>query len=245
MLRVIEATPKEFGEEITLGDRDETIAEDIMNNGSVYCIKNCLRQEPIDNLRKELFEYYNSIPQTKIIYDGSTANMNYHSIEKGVSPLQKSLHYFHGYVFNRIADLPLRIRPSVEGVFTSLASFYNYLTRQERALKGVHADGRQFRPQIFQYPVGGGMFSTHIHPLEPQKIGIILGLSKRGRDFNDGGAGFETPDGTLVDTSSTQDIGDIVLFRYDLKHWVTPCDIHSPLDDNKNNGRWSAVLPIY
>ena len=245
MLKIIETVPREFGEKISFGNTNKIIGEDIMKHGSIYCIKNCLRQESIDRLRKEVFDHYSSVTQTKISYDGSTVYQNYHSIEKGVSSLQKSLHYFHGYVFNQIKDLPSSIKPSIEGLFNSLVSFYNELTCQDRKLHGTHADGKRFRPQIFQYPAGGGMFSTHIHPLEPQKIGVILGLSKRGRDFNEGGTGFETPEGTLVDTSSTQDMGDIVLFRYDLRHWVTPCDINSSLDDNKSNGRWSAVIPIY
>jgi len=133
----------------------------------------------------------------------------------------------------------------ISELFDSLVLLYNALTSKRNSLTKVLADGKRFRPQIIQYPSGGGMFAAHVHALEPQKLGLILGFSKRGRDFKDGGAGFEVPDGTVVDTSTIQDIGDIVIFRYNLKHWVTPCDIAGPLVDECSAGRWSAIIPIY
>lgn len=244
MLKVMETIPAEMGEAIAIAEPLRTIAEDIIRNGTVYCIRHCLREDAIDSMRQRIIEYYRAVPQVKISYDGPASAQNYHSLEKGVSPLQKSLHYFHAYVFNAIDELPAEL-VQVKALFASLAGLYNALTAQRRPLSGAHEDGKRFRPQVFQYPAGGGMFAAHKHALEPQKIGLILGFSKRGRDFMEGGAGFEAPDGTIIDTGGVQDIGDIVLFRYDMKHWVSPCDIHSKLDDAKSNGRWSAVLPIY
>ena len=245
MLKIIETPPKDLGQSLSLGALDAELYDDVIQNGTVYCIKHCLHPESIDRVRAMVCDYYQTIPQTNISYDALTSTQNYHSIESGISPRQKTFHYFHGYVFNRIEELAPDIGPHIHGLFHSLASFYNSLTGQNRSLIGAHADGKQFRPQIFQYPLGGGMFAAHSHPLEPQKIGIILGFSKQGRDYNEGGAGFEAPDGSIIDTGPIQDIGDIVLFRYDLKHWVSPCDIKSALQDNDRNGRWSAVIPIY
>ncbi len=245
MLKIIQTTPTGIGETLTLGSADKTIGQDVLENGTVYCIKGGIHPAAIDTLRQQVFDYYRLIPEVKISYEGQTARQNYHSIEKGVSAYQKTLHYFHAYVFNAPEDIPAPIKPGVHGLFHTLTGFYNSLTAQQLPLSGTHASGKQFRPQIFQYPAGGGMFASHHHLLEPQKLGLILGFSKQGRDYREGGAGFEAPDGSIIDTSAAQDIGDIVIFRYDLKHWVAPCDIESPLDDARNNGRWSAVIPIY
>lgn len=246
MLRTINSTPTTLGKAISLGAQNENIRQEIMREGTVFCIKNCLEIDAIDALRNAVFDHYHSIPTQKINYnDQLLMNDNYHSIEQGVSQYQKTLHYFHGYIFNNIPKLPASLRTPIHGLFYSLVSFYNNLTAQHLQLGETLLDGKKIRPQIFQYPMGGGMFAAHSHPLEPQKIGMILGFSKRNRDFQEGGTGFESPDGKIIDTSEDHDIGDIILFRYDLKHWVTPCDINDPLNPRSKSGRWTAVIPIY
>lgn len=245
MLKIIETHAVELGEKLTVDIPLASIAEDIVNNGTVYCIKNCIRHTSIDYLRKKVFDYYSRIPQISQSYDTPSPSINCHSIERGISRLQKTMHYFHVYIFHKMEALPPELKPHITGLFSSMASLYNELTFQKRELATIHDDGTQFRFQIFQYPRGGGMFSSHVHALFPQKIGLILGFSKRGRDFYESDVGFEAPDGSIINTSHIHDMGDIMLFRVNLKHWVTPCDITEPLIENQSSGRWSAVLAVY
>jgi len=244
MLKIIEAIPHALGADLSSVADMRAIADEILRDGTVYCFKRCLLSEPIDVLRQALFDHYRTVPAVKTDYDNpQLMNSNYHAVEQGVSTYQKTLHFYHAYLFNDMAKLPATLYP-VRDVFHSLAVLHNALTGEKRGLMQEYAGG-SFRPQIFQYPVGGGMFAAHVHALQPQKIGVILGFSKRGRDFQNGGSGFELPNGAILDTGREHDIGDILLFRYDLKHWVTPCDIASSVDLNKSHGRWTAVLPIY
>ena len=62
-----------------------------------------------------------------------------------------------------------------------------------------NALGQKLHPQIIQYPAGGGMFGRHQHPLEPQRVGLILGISERGADFKTGATDFEV-DGEDIGT---------------------------------------------
>jgi hypothetical protein len=170
-------------------------------------------------------------------------NNNFHAIESGVSPRQKTLHLYHAYNFNNLSQLSPQYAWPLLNVFEPLRSLYCRLTEREIGWADEH-QGAKLKPQVIQYPRGGGYFATHVHPRNPQQIGFILSLSKRGVDFRGGAAGFETSDGVAVDTSEFHDLGDIILFRFDLRHWVSPVDIEDSLDLNRNDGRWVVTLPL-
>jgi hypothetical protein len=99
------------------------------------------------------------------------------------------------------------------------------------------------RVKVLQYPCGGGYLSEHEHPLEPQRIGLIASLSRLGDDFVNGGTTFRTPFG-FVDTNEYHDIGDIIIFRYDLAHAVRPVDEDKQIDWDSDSGKWSVVLEL-
>lgn len=168
---------------------------------------------------------------------------NFHSIESGISPRQKTPHCYHAYNFNQIRSASGDVREGLLGLFERLSVFQNRLTSQNGAFE-PDPEGRKQRPQIIQYPSGGGMFGRHFHPLEPQRIGLVLGLSKRGRDFTSGGTWFEV-DGRRCGSEDCHDIGDMILFRFDIAHWVTAVDQGEKFDPSSERGRWTAVLPYY
>ena len=100
-------------------------------------------------------------------------------------------------------------------------------------------------PQIMQYPSGGGFFQEHSHPYLPQRFGLILNLSTRGKDFHTGGTRFWSSDDQVIDVEEHQKLGDITVFRYDLLHGVTSVDANAELKLKDMSGRWVAVLPYY
>ena len=251
MLEIVNATPVALGEKILFTQPLEAIRKHIFDTGKVYCIKNCFHPSDIDRVRNDVFAYYSQMPEAKFniqsvnFKDPRQLDKNHHVMVRGVSPYQKTLHYFHVYGFGDSETLPPHLKMPIQGMFGSLLELYNALTEQNidmgTRLKGT----RRIRPQFIQYPVGGGMFAAHVHEYEPQKLGFVLGISKRGRDFEDASTGFEAPDGSIIDTNLVHDIGDLLIFRYDLKHWVSACDIVQPLDDSLSSGRWTAAIPIY
>jgi len=99
-------------------------------------------------------------------------------------------------------------------------------------------------PQIIHYPRGGGFFDWHIHPRNPVNYGLIHKLSKRGSNFMKGATEILCSDSDVLKVEEYSDIGDLVLFKYDLKHRVAPCDPDNDLVFDIN-GRWTAILPIY
>ncbi|PYS91353.1 MAG: hypothetical protein DMF64_12305, partial [Acidobacteria bacterium] len=99
------------------------------------------------------------------------------------------------------------------------------------------------RIKLLHYPAGGGFLAEHQHPLEPQRIGLITSMSRYGTDFTTGGTAFRTPFGR-IETTVAHDIGDIILFRYDLPHAVTPVDEGREMDWDSEAGKWSYVLDL-
>ena len=47
----------------------------------------------------------------------------------------------------------------------------------------------------------------------------------------------------IIKVDKYADIGDLILFRYDLPHRVAPCDPREDLIFS-SKGRWTAILPL-
>jgi hypothetical protein len=169
-------------------------------------------------------------------------DLNFHRID-GDPAKSAAPHIHHHFNFNRIDRLPDPLK-------NELLSTFETMRRLQNAVAGTSArfsptdDPHKLRPQVIQYPAGGGFFAEHVHKLDPQRVGLILALSQRGIDHTDGAATF-TIDGGRIDSSPVHDRGDILLFRYDVPHAVTAVDPNKKLDWNSAAGRWSMVLPYY
>jgi hypothetical protein len=212
----------------------------VMQNG-VAVLSGAFERAQLDDLKDEVHRW----GKTQPLHPPQTSlDENYHAIESGISPRQKTPHNYHVYNFNQIrAVTPRELSDKLLAVFEPLRAFHNLLTGATTAFV-KNADGRKVYPQVSCYPCGGGVFGRHIHALEPQRVGLVLAMSKRGRDFMHGGTHFEI-DGRDVGTDEIHDIGDVVLFRYDIYHWVTPIDPEDALDYASPRGRWVGVLPFY
>ena len=104
--------------------------------------------------------------------------------------------------------------------------------------------GQKKRHQIIHYPKGGGFFDWHEHPRYPVNYGLICNLSEKGKDFDEGATEIIDSKGNIVCVENFSNIGDLILFKYDLRHRVAPCNPKDDLVFN-TNGRWTAIIPIY
>ena len=110
--------------------------------------------------------------------------------------------------------------------------------------KNIDFGDKSRKFQILHYPSGGGFFDWHLHPRLPVNYGLILNLSKKNLNFNSGGTEIICTNGKTINVEDYSDIGDLILFKYDLKHRVSHCDPSKDLIFDIN-GRWTAVMPIY
>jgi hypothetical protein len=219
----------------------ETAMPDIrrlVSEGRIVVLKDVFAPELMLEYRNALVRWSQ---ETEMFPHGQSPSafpeMNYHRIDdgtiQGVCP-----HIFHQFGFNTVKDLPDYIGRPSQRIAEDMASLQNGIagTNFELSVTGL-------RLKVIHYPSGAGFLAQHTHPLEPQRIGLIASLSRLGEDVKTGAACFQTPSGR-VDTTLYHDIGDVIVFRYDLPHEVTLSDEGETLDWKSSAGKWSVVLEL-
>ncbi|RIV27667.1 hypothetical protein DYU11_05015 [Fibrisoma montanum] len=168
---------------------------------------------------------------------------NQHKRRLHIAKIQQAPQLFHDHTFDDVANLEEEYKKDLLAIFDPMRKFWNALTGNQEAF-GFKEGDAYFHPQVTHYPMGGSFFGRHWHPLNPQKVGQILALNQYGRDYHSGGTGYVIND-TVIETEGFQDMGDLLLFRYDLPHWVSPSSFADRFSWDDPRGRWVAILPFY
>jgi hypothetical protein len=221
-------------------DMDSKELYALVMSGIVVIVKSLFEEPVLNDLRSSVFRWgANTELAEKDDFLG-----NYHMKKVKISNIQRAPHVFHDYNFNDFNKLknPL-LKSNLLEIFEPLSKFYNKLTNRDIPL-GVIPNDHYFHPQLIQYPNGGGFFGRHNHNLDPQQIGFILNISKKGIDYYGGGTSFLI-EGEVLDLSEIQDIGDLCLWRNDLDHWVNQTPLNDWFSWEKSNGRWVATLAYF
>jgi len=218
------------------------ISHDVMD-GNIVILKQAFEKDFLLDFRKKFVKWSKSVPPVIPTNepDDSYLTNNHHRVDDN-PPQSETPHRSHFYNLMRLDKLPTELLIQATKIYSALRDLQNQVS-------GTNGDFLPtnnpilMRPQVVHYPSGGGFFGEHAHPLKPQSIGLIIGLSRKGIDYKSGGTTFKTPYG-FVD-SGNHDIGDITLFRYNLPHAVTVVDPDDKLDWTSEKGRWTMILPYY
>ncbi|HEX9827743.1 MAG TPA: hypothetical protein VGA80_14175 [Flavobacteriaceae bacterium] len=234
----VEIVFDEFNVDLMLNHQIENIRENVFQ-GRIVILKHVFTEQEMLQLKKGIIQWGTETP---VFPHGESPSkypsLNYHRIDDGSVP-SVCPHIFHQYGFNTINELKTELSIPMLKIVNKLVKIQNDIaeTNFEISLK-------ELRLKVLHYPEGGAFLAKHKHPMEPQKIGLILSLSKIGKDFKTGAVAFNTPDG-YVNTVAHHDIGDVLLFRYDLEHEVTPVNPDKKkIDWLKPTGKWSVVLEL-
>ena len=217
----------------------EEIVQRVMHRGELVILKQVFPDAMATAIRTAVADWGRGVPLAEVD-DFAGA---YHRRRCLVARIQQAPHVFHDYNFNNLATLPPELRATLRGLFEPLRELYNALTGYDVRFE-IPASGPYVHPQLIHYPSGGGFFARHWHNLAPQKLGFIVSLSRRGRDFRNGGTCFEI-DGEVADTEAHQEIGDVLIWRYDHPHWVTQSDLQDKFDWASDAGRWVATFAYF
>lgn len=198
---------------------------------------------PERNLRKVIDATRKWAAKTPLAEGPDAFDNNQHKHRLHIARIQQAPQLFHDHTFDAILNLEEPTKQTLLNVFNPVRRFWNSLTGNSETF-GVRKGQPYFHPQITHYPLGGSFFGRHWHPLNPQKVGTILALNQFGRDYYSGGTGYIIND-HIVETEGFHDIGDMILFRYDLPHWVSPSSFADRFSWDNPAGRWVAILPFY
>ena len=229
---------KQAGDKIELIGKTPQEVADLVATGQVVIIKGAMNPERLVELRNVLFDW--SLRTPVVVKDDFTTNRHRQRVQ--VAGTLKTPQVMHDFVFNDMYNMEEPLRTLLLEQFEPLRQFYAELTGNDVPF-GQH-EGPYFHPGIMHYPEGGGFFGMHIHNLLPQKIGIVVSMSQLGVDFESGATMVVVNDET-VNTEGFQDLGDILLFRYDLEHWVGQSSLRQRFDWESQKGRWTMILPFY
>jgi len=206
--------------------------------GRIVILKNAFSADLMRELRRALVEWARTHPQyPQGKSPNSTPLENYHRVDDGT--IRSALpHIFHQFGLNSIDQLIPPLREPANVVAQAMLDVENEVagTHFDFSLSGL-------RMKVLHYPAGGGFLDEHIHPLEPQRVGLILSASKLDTDVGTGGTYFLSPFGR-VEADAYHDIGDLILFRYDIPHGVSRVDEHRALNWRSEAGKWSVVLDL-
>ncbi len=206
--------------------------------GRIAILKNVFDPGLMTDFRHALRRWSAETPQYPHGKSMSLApDENHHRRDEGVYK-SAIAHIFHQYSFNNLDLLPSYIGEPAKSIGHAMLGLQNALAATEF---GFSSTGMRFK--VIHYPAGAGFLDRHVHQLEPQRVGLILSLARMGADTHLGGTRFQTPFGP-VDTSLDHDIGDIIMFRYDIGHEVTLIDEGRALDWASEAGKWSVVLEL-
>ena len=217
----------------------EEIVRRVVVDGQIVMLKSVFPDAMLQSVRTAVRDWARNLPPAA----ADDFRGNYHRQRAMVSRLQQAPHVFHDYNFNDLRAAPAALEAELRGLFEPLRGLYNALTGHDTRLE-LPESGPYVHPQLIQYPSGGGFFARHWHNLHPQKLGFIVSLSKRGRDYRNGGTCFEI-EGDVVDLEHRQDVGDICVWRYDHPHWVTQSDLQDKFDWSDDGGRWVATYAYF
>lgn len=210
----------------------------LVSEGRIVILKKVFVAKMMRDYRKALLRWWSeNPPYPHGISPSATPEANYHRIDDGTI---KSVcpHIFHQIGFNNISTLKNYVGNLSSTIAETMCDIQNAVagTQLKISLTGL-------RLKVIHYPSGGGFLAEHTHPIEPQRVGLIASASRLGKDVVSGGTLFLTPFGS-VDTTAYHDIGDVILFRYNLPHAVTVVDEDKNLDWRSDAGKWSIVLEL-
>jgi hypothetical protein len=210
----------------------------LVGEGIIVVLKGAIPPSQVLELRQAVQRWAATAPPYPHGKSPSTEPaMNFHRIDDG--KIQSSLpHVFHQFGFGNHASIGELLGSCATTISAAMLDLQN-----EIAGSNLDFSATGCRLKVLHYPAGGGYLEQHDHPLEPQRVGLILSGAQVGEDVSSGGTFFETPFGH-VDASSHHDLGDLILFRYDLPHGVSTVDEESTLEWSSAAGKWSIVLEL-
>jgi hypothetical protein len=121
------------------------------------------------------------------------------------------------------------------------------------AIEEIADNGYWTASRIHQYPAGGGFFighrdSTLLDVAKEKGTGffqVIIVMSKKGKDFENGGAFIDAPNGGRLNIDDSVELGDIVVYDGQTFHGVEDIDPHKKLSLNFINGRLAGFVSLY
>jgi hypothetical protein len=237
---VIEYSYDEFQKDVMLQNsrRVKSIIESLYI-GDVFVLKNSFPKDYMLRLKKTMHEY------------GKKSESAFHKMLDGcpdfhrqITPelaknygLRQIKHSYYFFPWNKDVFNLFSFIYKRWGVFKFLSGF-----QFNEYEKNTPSTGVVDRLQIAKYPSGVGELEVHRDPYLYQKVALAGIMSKKGGDFETGGAYAVAEGGKRYDLEDTFDIGDIYVLYPTVLHGIETIDKGGKVDWDSMKGRWFMGL---
>ena len=100
-------------------------------------------------------------------------------------------------------------------------------------------------PKLLHYPIGGGFMNMHKDGNNEYAVmNFLLSLTKRGIDYDSGGAYYIDQNNEFLDAEEILDVGDLYCHNQRTSHGVKAVDSEKPIDLESLKGRFSINLSL-
>jgi hypothetical protein len=238
--KVISTSHKEFSKKVLEQDPEfvRTVVQSLYS-GDVYILKQSFPRKFLQDLTIELHQY------------GKQSSSSFHKMLDGCPDFHRIItpelaknyalrQIKHSYYFFPWNNDPFNLFESVNErwrIFKLLGGFP--LDAYE---KNIPSTGVVDRLQFAQYASGVGELELHSDPYFNQKVAISGIMSKRGKDYNTGGAYILNKNKEKIDVEDDMDVGDIYLVYPTVFHGVETIDKDKTVDWDSFDGRWFMGL---
>lgn len=236
--------------DLSLFDRDILLSK-IDENG--YCVVRGLFQPPV--IRSSLRLLQSKLSQSPHIFPTrcSPEVVRANSIKWSIgstSSVQGGISRFMLTIMNPLRNEDLF---NLHSTYKTLIHLRDLIANREIPLFDDQLPEPFFNgTRIQHYPSGGGFMTAHsdttgadtAQHLGGDYIQLVLLLSQKGIDFQEGGA-FVFKDDKYVDVEVNTQSGDVLVYNSSIVHGVSDIDPQVPLDLSTANGRFAALATIY
>ena len=230
-----EIVPVKQANGIVAAEHDGSSWREAIDRGKIVIFRGALAPDAMVALRRSLLAWGAAAPPIPVGVSASQPGLDFHRLDDGTAPTTLP-HIFHQFGFATGASLPAPLAAEVRAMRHLLLDWQNRL-----AGTVFDRDDADFRFKAMRHPRGGGHLVSHRHPYLPQKVAIFVNLSEPGRDYASGAALFRNASG-WVDTFADFRCGDLLAWRYDLVHGVSPVEPEAPLSWAGDDGLWIAAM---
>ena len=208
--------------------------------GDAFIVKHVMSEDDIVRIRDYLGQIgLNSLPNYHKIEPGCP---NFHRIDRWDprANVKACVHSFSFFPWNL----------DIFGFFNLFAPIYHLKNRlsdlpAESFLSHEPDMGCTARISFHYYPRGLGGLNKHQDPFDYHQITVpTMTMSKKGRDYQEGGAYIQKSDSEIINLDDICDYGDVTYFNAQCLHGVSRIDPEEPLDWTSLAGRWTGLFAV-
>ncbi len=216
-------------------DRTDRGISESVEEERIVIFRGAFTPDELLGVRTRIEEWGQSVKEFPARQSASRPSLNFHRRDDGTQASHLP-HVFHIYGFADHASLPMPLRNHIVHISSMLMNLQNRIAGTQFDLTSG-----QYKTAVLRHPRGGGFLAKHMHPYLPQKIGLFLNLSEPGIDYTDGEVFFLLK-GKRISTLADFRLGDILAWRYDREHGVSPIDAGARIDWSGDDGLWILNL---